>query len=943
VLLAIFTLFIVACKDNKVPVDGNKVNTATVTSIELAEDFYSIFFIGDVFPSNIKANVEYSDGNSEIIDVTNDMTSGFDTTSVGIKTITITFQEKQTEIEITVYKAIKDISLNTEEIEVEYEIGDQFNLEKANLIVSHADDTFTIIPVELWMVENFSTQDTGNLKFKITFRSKTFEVDYTVTAVLESITLVNIYPVFFIGDEFPSDLKLNLIYLNAPSVSIDVTENMASGFDTTTPGKKKVEIAYRKAQTEIEITVYKAIKSFILGDDVVVEYEVGDDIDLANTYLNITHTDDTITYIPVETWMVVDFTTLISGELEYSINFRNRSFEIDYIVSGKFVMNEFEIEFDFNTKKYAVNKYVGNAEVVIIPESINGCQIGYIAPNIFDLSAILKITNLTVPFIGATTDDYNSSFDYFFNFDDLSSYLLKNDMFELYGKITLNISPGYITKIDSGDFLSDYVIGTLNLPEGITEIDQNAFEGSAIKSIVFPNSLKKIGRYAFSNTYALSYIELPESIEEIGNDAFYNDCLVIKVPDVPIQTIGSDVFDSKAMIIIPSASYSTYATNDHWKVYADYFYDSSDINITDDGFIILSKDDKKILLRCSSDINNVIVPTGITEIGDYAFYYSMNITSIVLPEGLKKIGEYAFAFAGNVESITIPDTVIQISTSAFESLLGLRRLYIPSSVTQLGASFYILGIITFESNVPPTITNPESLNNGSVVIFVPDNYVETYKLAWPAISSLIYSVSLDSSDFLIIDDVLIRYLGNSEDVVIPDGVISIGAYAFASDFYSNSKLITVTIPASVKSIKELVFLGNKKLESVIFAENSQLESIGAYAFVYCYNLTTFDWLDSIKIIETNAFNTSGITEVNFSIDSAIERIDGDAFSYCSDLTLVVLPDSLKVGGADLFYSCSNLTVIYMRSAEVNDITLDSDWNRKGYQIYHTVEWEYDSD
>ncbi|MBR3358593.1 MAG: leucine-rich repeat protein [Solobacterium sp.] len=78
-------------------------------------------------------------------------------------------------------------------------------------------------------------------------------------------------------------------------------------------------------------------------------------------------------------------------------------------------------------------------------------------------------------------------------------------------------------------------------------------------------------------------------------------------------------------------------------------------------------------------VEKLIIPEGVTEIQANALSYS-NIREIVLPSTLKIIGDYAFANCKNLKSVTIPEGVTEIRKSVFENS-GLEEIHLPGSLT----------------------------------------------------------------------------------------------------------------------------------------------------------------------------------------------------------------------------------------------------------------------
>ena len=204
-------------------------------------------------------------------------------------------------------------------------------------------------------------------------------------------------------------------------------------------------------------------------------------------------------------------------------------------------------------------------------------------------------------------------------------------------------------------------------------------------------------------------------------------------------------------------------------------------------------------------------------------------------------------------------------------------------------------------------------------------------------------------DFEIKDGCLVKYTGEDKNVVIPEGVTSIGDWAFGccenlasvtipnsvtsigeSAFNQCSSLTSVTIPNSVTSIGDLVFYECINLTSVTilngvmrigdraFEECSSLTnvtipnsvtSIGELAFNYCSSLTNVMIPNSVVSIGDSAFYRSGL--MSMTIPDSVTNIGRDAFRGCGSLMNIVIPDTIQKLSTGIFYGCGNLQTIRM--------------------------------
>ncbi len=149
-------------------------------------------------------------------------------------------------------------------------------------------------------------------------------------------------------------------------------------------------------------------------------------------------------------------------------------------------------------------------------------------------------------------------------------------------------------------------------------------------------------------------------------------------------------------------------------------------------------------------------------------------------------------------------------------------------------------------------------------------------------------------------------------------VVSIGANAFANNFY----IASVTIPDTVTSIGANAFSGCYNLLSITLP--GTISSIGAGAFA-CPLLSAFTvtgtntYLSSVGGVLFNA-NQSTLVQyppklsgASFTIPSTVTTIGNSAFASCGSLTSITIPGSVTSIGNNAFFGCSGLTSIAIPS------------------------------
>ena len=229
----------------------------------------------------------------------------------------------------------------------------------------------------------------------------------------------------------------------------------------------------------------------------------------------------------------------------------------------------------------------------------------------------------------------------------------------------------------------------------------------------------------------------------------------------------------------------------------DYF------RLENDGDEAFQIDEQGSLIKYDGKEDNVVIPFGVTSIGNRAFSWCQSLKSIMIPDGVTSIGDGAFEHCISLQRITIPKSVMSIGKDAFMSCQSLQSIAIPDSVTDIGFR-------TFES-----CRNLQSVTIPSGVT----------SIGWHAFERC---TSLRS-------------------IMIPNSVTSIGADAFMSC----QSLQSVAIPGSVKNIDSSAFTDCASLQSVTVSPG--VTSIGCGAFANCASLQSITIPDSVTNIEFYAF------------------------------------------------------------------------------------------
>lgn len=441
----------------------------------------------------------------------------------------------------------------------------------------------------------------------------------------------------------------------------------------------------------------------------------------------------------------------------------------------------------------------------------------------------------------------------------------------------------------------------------VTSIGERAFFGkSDVTEIKLPKTITKVGSFAFSNCSYLKKINLPTNITELGESAF-SGCRALE-----------------GRLEIPEK---------------------------------LTKIPKGAFAYCAS-LTEVVFPETLTEIGESAFTDCSALKALRMPLEMKKLGGFAFAACSGVTSVTFNNKLEYIGEFAFSKAISISSITIPDSVKYIGSgAFYYcssLADITLGEGIE-VIDHSAFLDTA---LYKNTTANEVYVGKWFICLKEDTAVRVDLKP----DTVGIAnnaFYGSQalQQMELPNSVKYVGALAFAG-----SNLVSVVTGSGVEHIGDQAFLYCDKLSTVVLGsfdyvsgnmEESNLKTIGTYAFMSCTLLERIEIPESVNDIGAYAFRNTGIyndtltgivyagdwvvdfneyiqeeitiaegtrgiarysfynckTLTSVRIPGSVSYICKGAFYNCSALERVTLPDALKVIEDYTFYACSRLTGI----------------------------------
>ena len=517
--------------------------------------------------------------------------------------------------------------------------------------------------------------------------------------------------------------------------------------------------------------------------------------------------------------------------------------------------------------------------------------------------------------------------------------------------------PEGVTRIGASAFRSCSNLTSVSLPTSLTSISIRTFASCpGLTAMTIPEGVTDISMVAFENCTGLTSVSLPASLTTIGKNAF-NGCsalTAVKVMNPTPLTIAEGTFSNRAnaTLTVPYGASDAYKAADYWKEFK-YFHEGFFGTCGDNLCWSFDASTKTLTITGTGDmydfgsstmpwkdlrnenfnyIRSVSLPSGLTSIGNYAFYGCERLTSIDIPQGVTSIGEFAFYECKALTSVAIPQGVTTIRPYTFHGCVNLSSVTLPDGLTSIGdRAFYDCDDLT-------SITIPEGVTT-----------IKPYTFAHClGLTSVVIPESVTT-----IDQCAFFECSSLTAITLPSGLTAIGLNAFercsaltavtalnptpvaiTANVFSNRANAKLTVPYGAKAAYQAAAYWNEfrniveiqptsgqcgdNLYWMVVGDNLTITGSGAMTdyedevdepwYYYHELITSVSLPDGLTHIGTYAFSSCH-KMLSINIPESVETIGEYAFSYCHSLKSIVLPEGLTTIEESTFDQCLNLTTV----------------------------------
>jgi hypothetical protein len=430
---------------------------------------------------------------------------------------------------------------------------------------------------------------------------------------------------------------------------------------------------------------------------------------------------------------------------------------------------------------------------------------------------------------------------------------------------------------------------SIQLPSTLIQIGQQAFQYTAITSLVIPGSVKAIGTHAFANMPRLASVEFGEGETlTLATNVFSSDPLLTQVtfPKQYGTQVASDLPNGSVMATSFAEIFQNASPDLSIAIDEDNTY-----YIASEG-VIYQKDSatgaiKGSIVYIPGNMPSIFsIPEGVTNIAPKIFMNASWLQKVVLPSTLKTISEGAFMNCAYLTEVSFHQgiTNLAFSTSVFSGCSALTSIALPDSLTSLPSyTFQDCSSLTSIS-LPSALTTIASraFNRATSLKSITFNPKADGTFALTTIDTYAFEGCINLAEAF--DGSAPAAPAEDETPVAPKKFfIPSTVTTIATNALKGTAIESIILPSGLSTLGGSVFENCTKLQSVTFA-GSLIKILNGSLFANTTSLKTVEIPALVTTINGNCFEGSGITSI--TIPSSVNTIGTFAFRNCFSLKTV---------------------------------------------------------
>ena len=315
-----------------------KVNVKDyVKDIEIVEPTKLVYKLNETIDLNggtVRAVMASGTATSPVA-MTSAMITGFDSTSIGTKTLTVSYQGYTKTFGITVQDLTNSMVIKTLPNKVKYLYGQKLDLTGGTIEITKESGETEIISMTSSMVTGYNPNKLGTQTLTVTYDglSQTFPVtveDYELNGLFITPPTKRNY-------EYGESLDLTggkvtiKMASGAIKESTNMTASMISGFDNTKVGSQKITVTYDGKSNSFTISVKDSIKGISMNTQPnKTNYDLGANLDVSGATITVVKSSG-ITVIPVTSDMISGYNPKNAGTQVIKVSYGG--FTTNFIVN----------------------------------------------------------------------------------------------------------------------------------------------------------------------------------------------------------------------------------------------------------------------------------------------------------------------------------------------------------------------------------------------------------------------------------------------------------------------------------------------------------------------------------------------------------------------------------------------------------------------------------